>query len=300
MTRDDKHLDAMLRHLGAAYYDSLHGRAAAGDVSRALDQVAGHVGETPSALRAKAAQAPAGEAARKQLHKHHGQVHSRVRDVMTTDVVTIDRITPFKDIARLLVEHHISGVPVLIMGRQVAGVVTEGDLIAARDKSAGTRRSWTGLRHHSTDSDRHHRLLAEQLMSGPAVTIHPDATIGGAADLMTRHHIKRLPVVDPGGTLLGLVSRRDLLRVFLVPDEEIVRQVRELLDEVLPAESTDIVVTAHGGMVTLAGPETASVQHGALAAAIDLVWDIDGVVDVIDHISAPSQPDDPTRTDLSA
>ena len=283
MTRGDKHLDAMLRHLGAAYYDSLHGRAAAGDVSRALDQVAGHVGESPHAL----AQPPAGEAAHEQLRRHHGQIHSRVRDVMTTEVITIDRITPFKDIARLLVEHHVSGVPVLIMGRHVAGVVTEGDLIAARDKSAGTRRSWTGLLRHTTDSDRHHRLLGEQLMSSPAVTIHPDATIGAAADCMTRHHIKRLPVVEPDGTLIGLVSRRDLLRVFLVPDEQIVRQVQELLAEVLPAESADIKVNAHGGMITLTGPETVSVQHGTLAAAIDLIWDIDGVVDVIDHISEP-------------
>ena len=286
MTRQDKHLHAMLRHLGAAYYDSLHGRAAAGDVGRALDEVAGLVGETPYAL-SKTSGTPAGEAAHKQLHKHHGKFHSRVRDVMTTNVVTVDRITPFKAMARLLVEHHVSGVPVLIMGRRVAGVVTEGDLIAARDKSAGTRRSWTGLLRRTTDGDRHHRLLAEQLMSAPAVTIHPDATIGTAADSMTRHHIKRLPVVDYDGTLMGLLSRRDLLRVFLVSDEQIVQQVQELLAEVLPAESADITVNAHGGMVTLTGSETASVPHGPLAAAIDLIWDIDGVVDVIDHISAP-------------
>ena len=286
MTRQDKNLDAMLRHLGAAYYDSLHGRAASGDVSRALDQVAGHIGESPHAL-AQPPRQPAGEAAHERLRRHHGQIHSRVRDVMTTEVITVDRITPFKDIARLLVEHHVSGVPVLIMGRHVAGVVTEGDLIAARDKSAGTRRSWTGLLRHTTDSDRHHRLLAEELMSTPAVTIHPDATIGAAADSMTRHHIKRLPVVEPDGTLIGLVSRRDLLRVFLVPDEQIVRQVQELFAEVLPAESADIRVNAHGGMVTLTGSETASVPHGTLAAVIDLIWDIDGVVDVIDHISAP-------------
>ncbi len=287
MTREDKHLDSMLRHLGAAYYDSVHGRAAAGDVSRALDQVAGQIGESPYPL-ARSPHPPAGEAAHDRLHKHHGQFHSRVRDVMTTDVVTIDRITPFKDIARLLVEHHISGVPVLVLGRHVAGVVTEGDLLMARDKSAGTRRSWTGLLHHSTDSDRHHRLMAEHLMSSPAVTIHPDATIGTAADSMTRHHIKRLPVVDPDGKLIGLVSRRDLLRVFLVPDSEIVRQTQELLAEVLPGDSASITVTAHGGIVTLTGPQTAAV-HGPLAAAIDLAWDIDGVVDVIDHVSA-AQP----------
>jgi hypothetical protein len=143
MTRQDKHLDAMLRHLGAAYYDSLHGRAGAGDVSRALDQVAGNIGETPHAL-AQPTRSPVGEAAPEQLREHHGRFHSRVRDVMTTHVVTVDRSTPFKDIARLLIEHHISGVPVLIMGRHVAGVVTEGDLIAARDKSAGAGEAGPG------------------------------------------------------------------------------------------------------------------------------------------------------------
>jgi len=284
MTRDDKHLDAMLRHLGAAYYDSLHGRAAAGDVSRAVDQVAGQMGESPAMLRAP--QPRAGEMPHQHLHRHHGQWHSRVRDVMTTDVVTIDRITPFKDIARLLVEHRISGVPVLILGRQVAGVVTEGDLIAARDKSAGTRRSWTGILRHSTDHDRIHRLTAEMLMSHPAVTIHPDATIAAAANAMSHHHVKRLPVVDADGKLIGLVSRRDLLSVFLVPDTEILRQVRELLAEVVPGESADIRVTVHGGVVTMAAPPTADVQHGPMSAAIDLAWDIDGVVDVIDHVSA--------------
>jgi CBS domain-containing protein len=287
MTRQDKHLDAMLRHLGAAYYDSLHGRAAAGDVSRAVDQVAGQIGETPMTLAAP--RPPAGEVPHQHLHRHHGQWHSRVRDVMTTDVITIDRITPFKDIARLLVEHRISGVPVLMLGRQIAGMVTEGDLIAARDKSAGTRRSWTGLLRSGSDRDRHHRLTAEKLMSSPAVTVHPDATIGAAASSMSRHHVKRLPVVDSDGTLIGLVSRRDLLTVFLVPDTEITRQVRELLAEVVPDEAASITVSVRGGIVTLAGPPDTAVPHGPLSAAIDLAWDVDGVVDVIDHVST-AQP----------
>jgi CBS-domain-containing membrane protein len=127
-------------------------------------------------------------------------------------------------------------------------------------------------------------------MSSPAVTIHPDATIGAAAESMTRHHIKRLPVVDPDGKLIGLVSRRDLLRGFLVPDTEIARQVRELLAEVLPGESANITVNAHGGIVTLRGSQTASVQRGPLSAAINLAWNVDGVVDVIDHASACAHP----------
>jgi len=289
MTREDKHLDAMLRHLGAAYYDSLHGRAAAADVSRAVDQVANEIGEKPFARPSvRQPRAPAGEQNR-QPPKHHGRWHSRVRDVMTTQVVTVDRITSFKEIAGLLVEHRISGVPVLVLGRHVAGVVTEGDLIAARDEHAGTRRRWTGMLRHGTDRDRHLRLTAEKLMTSPAVTIYPDATIAAAAAMMKFHRVKLLPVVDPAGKLIGVVSRRDLLRVFLVPDEEIARQVRELLTEVVPGEPESIKVTVHGGVVTLTSELAPEAEHSPIAAAVDLAWDVDGVVDIIDH-TADRQP----------
>src|SRR5262249_902483 len=134
MSRTDAHLDATLRHLGAAYYDSLHGRAAKAGVARALDSVADHMGE-PSTRRPAAAKAAAARhQADARTQQFHGRWHSRVRDVMTTPVVTVDRITPYKQIARLLAEHQVSGLPVLILGRHVAGVVSEGDLLAARDR----------------------------------------------------------------------------------------------------------------------------------------------------------------------
>jgi CBS domain-containing protein len=291
MGRDDLHLDAMLRHLGAAYYDSLHGRAAAGDVTRAVDQVAMQMGERSSTAaprpRRSAGDKPAGEQQAQLPPRHHGRWHSRVRDVMTTDVITVDRITPFKEIAALLVEHRISGVPVLVLGRHVAGVVTEGDLIASRDEHAGTRRRWTGTLRHGTDRDRYLRLTAEKLMTSPAVTIYPDATISAAASMMSFHHVKLLPVVDPGGKLVGLVSRRDLLRVFLVPDSEIARQVRELLAEAVPGGPEAVRVAVHGGIVTLTAGPAAAAEHGSIAAAVDLAWDIDGVVDIIDHTMDP-------------
>ena len=142
MSRNDAHLDAMLRHLGAAYYDSLHGRAAQADVARALDTVADQLGEEFPKHPASARSAAAGrhDQASKH-HQHHGRWHSRVRDVMTTSVVTVDRITPYKEIARLLAEHKISAVPVLIMGRHVAGVVSEADLLTAQDQAARRART---------------------------------------------------------------------------------------------------------------------------------------------------------------
>lgn len=282
MSRQDVHLDAMLRHLGAAYYDSLHHRAAPDDVSRAVAQVASELGEKPADRR----QAPRPPAGQRELRppRHHGQWHSRVRDIMTTQVVTVDRITPYKDIAELLVDHQISGMPVLTLGRHVAGVVSEADLIAARDKHAGSHRLWTGLLQYGSDRGRHARLTAENLMTAPAVTIHPDATIAAAARAMTDHHVKRLPVIDEDGKLAGLVSRRDLLSVFLVPDAEIERQVRELVAEVAPQE--DVKVQVRGGIVTLTSHASRAARHGPIRQTTDLAWDLDGVVDIIEHAAS--------------
>src|SRR5215472_11018160 len=276
MSRNDAHLDAMLRHLGAAYYDSLHGRAAQADVARALDSVADHLGEESPRHPVAASAAAAAQHAPDNRH-HHGRWHSRVRDVMTTSVVTVDRITPYKEIARLLTEHRISGMPVLTMGRHVAGVVSEADLLAARAPDTG------GWWHWLTGRKEHRGLVASQLMTAPAITIHPDAALATAAGLMSTHHLRRLPVVDPDGKLLGIVSRRDLLSVFLRPDAEIAHQVREILTEVLPGGPTGVEVVMHDGVVMLTGaPELAS-DSDLIQVAVRLTRDVDGVVDVIDN-----------------
>jgi CBS-domain-containing membrane protein len=205
---------------------------------------------------------------------------------MTTDIVAVDRITPFKQIAWLFVQHQINGVPVLSLGRHVAGVVTEGDLIAARQKHAGQQRRWNGTPRYGTDRSRYDRLTGEQLMTAPAMTIHPDTSIAGAARFMSEHHVKLLPVVDQDGKIVGVVSRRDLLSVFLVPDSEIARQVRELLNEMAPSEPGAIKVEVHCGIVTLTGQPEPELRN-QLATAIDAAWDIDGVLDIIDHVASP-------------
>ena len=278
MSRNDAHLDAMLRHLGAAYYDSLQGRAAQADVARALDSVADHLGEEFPRHSAAARTAAAGQHdPASKHHQHHGRWHSRVRDVMTTSVVTVDRITPYKEIAGLLAEHRISGMPVLTMGRHVAGVVSEGDLLAARVRNTGGRRRWfTGRK------EQHQALVASQLMTAPAITIHPDAALATAAGLMNAHHLRRLAVVDPDGKLLGIVSRRDLLSVFLRPDAEIAHQVRELLTEVLPGGPTGVEVAVHNGVVTLTGAPELAADGDLVQVAVRLIRDVDGVVDAID------------------
>lgn len=280
MSRTDIHLDATLRHLGAAYYESLHGRATRADVTRALDTVEEHLKE------------------QEYWSGHHGHGHPRagerrpahrgwsrlVSDVMTTSVVTVDRITPYKEIAQQLAEHRISGVPVLKMGREVVGVVTEADLLdaqagAAQRLRAARRIRWPGVR-------RRPALTAEELMTCPAVTVGPHVTVPAAARLMSTHHVRRLPVVNEDGRLIGIVSRRDILSVFLRPDEDIAADTRAVLEEIMAAGPDEAHVGVKNGIVTLTGPlDPKTGPHGDLIPlAMRLLWDIDGVVDIVDRL----------------
>jgi CBS domain-containing protein len=291
MARTDVHLDAMLRHLGAAYYDSLHGRAARSDVTRALEAV-------EEELKARQRQAPGGATAAvgiRRMRQAEGQLPAvrhipRVRDVMTKKVVTVDRLTPFGEIVRLLTEHRISGVPVLMMGRHVAGVVSEADLLRLEDEEA--RRARVGAQTASGHWHRplhkpHWGLTAGALMTAPAVTIHPDATIPRAARVMTSHHTRRLPVTDQDGRLIGIVSRRDLLSVFLRPDDEVAERVRELLDDLLPADPGSVTATVRDGVVILTGHPEAPEDRELMPMVIQLIWDVDGVIDVSNRLGEP-------------
>jgi CBS-domain-containing membrane protein len=282
----DTYLDAILRHLGAAYYESLHGRASAADVARARAAVEQRLAEQPAEGDAFDGKKRGGTPP--NVAHHHGRWHSTVRDVMTTEVVTVDRITPYKEMAELLAKHKISAVPVLTMGRHVAGVVSEADLLMAQEaRKARTRRAehlpWSRGR-----GKQHPRLTAEELMTSPAVTIHPDAPIPRAASVMHAHHVRRLPVVDPDGKLLGIVSRRDLLTVFLRSDAQIASEVRELLAEILFADPAGVSVGVHDGVVVLTGQPAAADVHELVPVAVRLIWDIDGVVDVVEKLGTPA------------
>ena len=285
MARTDIHLDAMLRHLGAAYYDSLHGRAARSDVTRALDTVEKHLHEpAPHPAHAKAHPHP--------THPSDGPWHRRwarrVSDVMTTSVVTVDRITPFQEIDRLLTQHRISGVPVLKMGREVAGMVTEADLLAAEDETNRHARlaDSVGRRRRLRKQPPPVGLTAGALMTAPAITISPDATIPGAARLMNTHHLRRLLVVDEEGKLVGIISRRDLLSVFLRPDADLIHDARQVLAELPLIDPEQVIVTVRHGVVTLTGTIEAEPgqNQDVVPLALRLIWDIDGVVDVVSKL----------------
>jgi CBS domain-containing protein len=281
MSRTDIHLDAMLRHLGAAYYESMHGRATRADVNRALDTVEEHLHEEAAAPVRPSPPARHDDGVRRRRWAR------RVEDVMTTAVVTVDRVTPFQDIDRLLTERRISGVPVLKMGRQVVGVVSEADLLAAEDETARRARRASALgRRWWLRKQPHVSLTADALMTSPAITIGPDATIPAAARLMNTHHVRRLPVVGEAGQIVGVVSRRDLLSVFLRSDADVAHDVRQVIGELPLADPKDVITTVKHGVVTLSGtlrPGSGDDQD-LLSLTLQLIWDVDGVVDVVNKL----------------
>ena len=280
MERTDVHRDALGRELGVTHYKSAHGEAAAG--SQVPGSAQGHGPEhgAPSHVRGVG-------------RRHYGRWQNRVRDVMTRPVVTVNLRTPYKRIAVLLAQHQISGMPVLVLGRHVAGVVSEADLLSAHERRLRDAQLESGghFRRHA-DAKKHHGLTAGELMTSPAITIHPDAPLPVAAKLMTSRHIKRLPVVEAntafgggvGGKLIGIVSRRDVLGGFLRPDEDIAGDVREMLAQLPQVDQGDMTITVHNGIVTLSGLLGSAEEHDLIRVAGRLAWDVDGVIDVVNNL----------------
>ena len=176
----------------------------------------------------------------------------RVVDVMATEVITVDKNMPYKQVARLLADNDLSAVPVLSGGGRVLGVVSEADVLRREERSFSRLGAGLPRRTHR-EREQAEALTAAQLMSAPAITIHPDAPLGAAARLMNAHHVRRLPVVNPAGELIGIVSRRDLMSVFLRPDAEIAAEIADELAAMPGAAVMRIAVSIADGEVVLTG-----------------------------------------------
>jgi len=210
-----------------------------------------------------------------------------VKDVMSTHPISVSETSSFKEIAAGLREFRVSAFPVLDADGTVIGVVSEADLLPkeALDDRRGVRGTITGLMRR-TDQAKAEGVTAADLMTTPAVTVTPDDTVGHAARLMYSRKVKRLPVVDEGGHLVGIVSRTDILAVFDRTDEEIRVQI---MTEVIPghAEPTWYSVLVKDGVVTLEGtPETVPIGHDIVRQARH----VQGVVAVRDRLVYPVPP----------
>ena len=209
--------------------------------------------------------------------------HHEVRDVMTADPVTVTSATSLKHVAELLVRQKISAVPVLSLRGKVLGVVAETDLLRKEELQ---RDPDVGHSVHLSYRARRDLATAEtagEIMSTEPVTVRPGATVAEAARLMDRHGVTCLPVTDESGKLLGVLGTRNLLQVFLRPDEEIQADIiRDVLVGYLGTNPALVQVDVTDGVVRLAGELERKTMLGLVRSAVRAV---EGVIDAEEELS---------------
>ncbi|WP_055569253.1 CBS domain-containing protein [Streptomyces atriruber] len=215
--------------------------------------------------------------------------HSKIGSVMISDVISAQRGTPFKEVARLLSEHCISGLPVIDSDEKVIGVISETDLLVREAEAPGSyapSRRFRLLKQHSVarkDRSKSTARTAGQLMSTPPICVHAEQTIAEGARRMAEHRVERLPVIDDEDRLVGIVTRRDLLQMFLRPDDSIRHEVIEqVLVRTLWLSPRTITVEVCEGVVTLVGQLE---RRSEVPIALHMTREIDGVVAVVDQLS---------------
>ncbi|MDY0814471.1 CBS domain-containing protein [Kitasatospora purpeofusca] len=201
---------------------------------------------------------------------------------MTSPVVRVMPETGFREIVALLAEYDITGVPVVDDDGRPLGIVSEADLLLtlAAQEDQGSLMPPPGAARPGPDGT----VTAAELMSGPVVCITPSTSVVAAARLMSRHGVKRLPVLDEDGRVFAMVSRGDLLRVFLREDRVIRREiVEEVLGRVEGVSPALVGVEVDQGRVVLSG--TVPEPH-LVPIVLNLCRSVDGVVSVTDRLSA--------------
>jgi CBS domain-containing protein len=214
-----------------------------------------------------------------------------IRDVMTTPVLTVRPEVPLKDVAHLLIENGVSGVPVVDGTGRVLGVVSEADfLIKEQGAQAVRRRPLAAIIGDSeaarTQLGKLAARTAGEAMTSPAVTIAPARAIRHAAAVMTERRVNRLPVVD-GEELVGIVTRADLVRAYLRSDQELERTIRDdVLRRILWLDPATFKVEVHNGEASISGQaerrstaeiveETVRMVPGIVDVRADVRWALD-------------------------
>ncbi|MFG2396169.1 CBS domain-containing protein [Streptomyces lydicus] len=208
-----------------------------------------------------------------------------VDDVMTETVAAVDREARFKEIVETMEQWKVSALPVLAAEGRVVGVVSEADLLPKEEFREADPVRLEQLRRVD-DVRRAEAVTAGELMTSPAHTVGADATLSQAARVMARESVKRLPVVDGHGVLRGIVSRADLLKVFLRSDEDLAREVRrDVVGTLFAVPAKDLRVSVADGVVTLSGQLRDTSVIPVLAR---LVRSVEGVVDVDFEVTGPA------------
>ena len=212
------------------------------------------------------------------------EMKTSVKEIMTAQVVAVKLGASVKEMAAALRENRISAFPVVDDDGKVIGVVSEADMLAKEVLNADHTGTITAMLHRR-EQDKADGLTARDLMTHPAVTVTPDDSVEQAARLMYTLRLKRLPVIDRSGGLVGIISRTDVLAVYDRPDDEI-RQ--EIIDNAnVPGFLLDpdlFTVDVQAGVVTLAGsPDSVEVGHDLVRK----IRHVQGVVAVRDRLSYP-------------
>jgi CBS domain-containing protein len=203
----------------------------------------------------------------------------KIERLMTRDVVHVTADTPLKDVAALLSEKHISGMPVCAADGTVLGVVSEADILRTEQgigPDVGGPLRWF-FRRLDDDLDKLRARTAGEAMTAPALTVLPTDQTHAAARLMLLHRINRLPVVSQE-KLVGIITRADLVRAFHRTDEEIADEIRDdILRDALWIEIHTIEIEVEDGIVKVGGPVATELE---LETIVHWIRRVPGVVDV--------------------
>ena len=204
-----------------------------------------------------------------------------VREAMTKTVVSAPEDTPFKQLVRVMREYRVSAIPIVGADGTIVGVVSEADLLLKEAPDVLTPHIFEGKQHRD-ERRKAEAKVAHDLMTSPPITIVPDTPVTEAARMMHEHRVKRLPVVDDAGRILGVISRVDLLADYLRDDAEILDDVRAVLRDELLLEPDAVSATVDQGVVRLEG----EVERRTLVPSIwDRVRAIEGVVGIDERLT---------------
>lgn len=214
--------------------------------------------------------------------------HVTAREIMSSPVVSVRPDTPVREIVETMLRSRISGLPVVDEDQRVLGIVTEADLLEKEDRPLPEPPilSWHGRSLRLERMMGHYRkatgTTARDVMTENIITAAEDTTAQELAHLMLRHSINRILILREG-RLAGIVTRADILKVFLRSDESILQTVRETLARELYIDPASLTLSCANGIVTVAGNVD---RHSDCALVVKWIHSIDGVVAVrADHLN---------------